>query len=309
MVKAHQDREKAEHIAQKIESVDKVNDFYYCKANNNYIKARYVVLALHYPYFLKPFFMPFKSYLEKSYIKVLKVNNYYKYSAISISKPNLSIRYYNDNGNYYKFVLTNSHNLSVKNNDLLNFRTLLNKSENISNVWSNTDIITMDSLPYIGAIDKNKTLFIGTGYNTWGMTNGSLAGKIISDLILYNYNKYEELFNPKRVINLGNIINFPLVIGSNSYSFIKSKLSKNKYWYNNNIKIDSIGGKNVGIYTDENGNDHIVYTTCPHFKCDLQFNEIEKTWDCPCHGSRFDIDGNCIEGPSNYNISFVKSNK
>ena len=57
-------------------------------------------------------------------------------------------------------------------------------------------------------------------------------------------------------------------------------------------------------YIDENKKEHIVYNTCPHLKCSLIFNEVEKTWDCPCHASRFDIDGKCLEGPSNYDITY-----
>ena len=58
------------------------------------------------------------------------------------------------------------------------------------------------------------------------------------------------------------------------------------------------------IYTDEKKHSHKVYNLCPHLKCGLLFNEVEHTWDCPCHGSRFDIDGYVIEGPSNYNITY-----
>ena len=61
---------------------------------------------------------------------------------------------------------------------------------------------------------------------------------------------------------------------------------------------------NEGIYVDDEGEEHIVYNLCPHMKCSLIFNEIEKTWDCPCHGSRFNIDGKSIEGPSNYDITY-----
>ena len=147
-------------------------------------------------------------------------------------------------------------------------------------------------------------MLIGTGYNTWGMTNGSLAGKILSDIILKKENKYINLFNPMRKINKGKIINFPLILGSNAYSFIKSKIYKNKKWYPNTVRFEKRNGKNIAIYIDENKKEHIVYNLCPHLKCSLNFNEIELTWDCPCHGSRFDIDGNCIEGPSNYNITY-----
>ena len=80
--------------------------------------------------------------------------------------------------------------------------------------------------------------------------------------------------------------------------FIKSKLNKQKAWYSKNVRFEKRNGKNIAIYTDENKKEHIVYNKCPHMKCSLVFNREEKTWDCPCHGSRFDIDGNIIEGPS-----------
>lgn len=79
---------------------------------------------------------------------------------------------------------------------------------------------------------------------------------------------------------------------------------KQKNWYPSNIKFEKRNSKNITIYIDDNKEEHIVYNICPHLKCSLIFNEIEKTWDCPCHGSRFDIDGKSLEGPSNYNITY-----
>ena len=281
-------------------SIKKCNDYYICKTDNNTIKTKYVVCAMHYPYFTIPFFTPLKSWLEKSYIKAYKVDNNKLYSSINIDSNTISTRYYEDN-DIYKLYLTNSHNLAFKNNDINNFSTLID--DNTLYVWSNKDIITNDLLPYIGKIDNN--FLIAFGYNTWGMTNGSLAGEIIKDIILNKKNKYALLFNPNRSINIGKIINTPLILFSNIYSFIKSKFIY-KSWYSN-VRFEEIDGKKVGIYKDELGIEHIVYNLCPHLKCSLIFNEVEKTWDCPCHGSRFDIDGNVIEGPSNYSITYKKS--
>ena len=163
--------------------------------------------------------------------------------------------------------------------------------------------MTNDLLPYIGRLNESNIL-IGTGYNTWGMTNGSLAGKIISDIILDRKNRYIELFNPHRKLNLGSFLNFPVALFSSAYSFLKTKVSKNKDWYSERVRFEKRNGRDVGIYIDDEGIEHIVYNLCPHMKCSLIFNEIEKTWDCPCHGSRFDIDGKSIEGPSNYDITY-----
>ena len=68
------------------------------------------------------------------------------------------------------------------------------------------------------------------------------------------------------------------------------------------MKIKYQDGKRIGLYTDKNGVEHCVHTLCPHMKCHLNFNEKELSWDCPCHGSRFDIDGNILEGPSVFDI-------
>lgn len=288
----------------KVVSVDEKDDYFICKTDDNIIRAKYVVIAVHYPYFLFPFLMPFKSYLEKSYIEAFKVKKNYNFSAINISKPIVSTRFYENNGDVYQIFLTNSHNYCFKNDEEKNFEELFKSDERDAlYTWSNKDIMTNDLLPYIGRLNESNIL-IGTGYNTWGMTNGSLAGKIISDIILDRKNRYIELFNPHRKLNLGSFLNFPVALFSSAYSFIKTKVSKNKEWYSDRVRFEKRNGKNVGIYVDDEGEEHIVYNLCPHMKCSLIFNEIEKTWDCPCHGSRFNIDGKSIEGPSNYDITY-----
>ena len=288
-----------------IVSIEKEKTHYICKTENNKIKTKYVVLALHYPYFLFPFLMPFKSYIEKSYIKATKIKQNYKFNSITISKPTISTRYHIVDDNVHELYLANSHNTCSKNNDCEHFKSLVNTHKTKPDyIWSNKDIITIDSLPFIGPLNAEQTLLIGTGYNTWGMTNSSLAGKIISDIILNKPNIYQKLFNPLRKWSLNTIIKFPLILGSNSYSFIKSKISVDKSWYSKNIRFEKRNGKNIAIYTDKDGTEHTVYNTCPHMKCGLIFNELEKTWDCPCHGSRFTIDGVIIEGPSNFNITY-----
>lgn len=287
-----------------IVSINKKDKYYECYTNNNnVIQAKHVVLALHYPFFLFPYLFPFKTTIEKSYIKAFMSKENDKFSAITITKPPVSIRYHSDQKKNFQLYLTGSHNSCTRFNEKDNFNNLIyaNNTEP-EYIWSNKDIITNDALPFIGKIDNN--LFLATGYNTWGMTNGSLAGLIIANLITKKESEYQSLFAPLRGLNKGNIIKFPISLGSSLCSFIKTKVKVQKEWYPNNIIFEKRNGKNIAIYTDENKKEHIVYNICPHLKCSLIFNDIEKTWDCPCHGSRFDIDGNVIEGPSNYNITY-----
>ena len=213
------------------------------------------------------------------------------------------MRYYTDK---YFIYLTASHKLCSNYNYQKNFNKLLNTNLDIKYIWSTHDIMTADNLVYIGYITED--LLIGTGYNTWGMTNGTLAGKILSDLIQNKDNEYIELFNPKRNILFKDIIKYPLYMTYSAKALIENKLIKNKSWYSKNVSFETRNGKQVAIYIDDKGIRHIVYSKCPHLKCNLLFNEVEKTWDCPCHGSRFSLDGICISGPSTENIGYQEKN-
>lgn len=276
------------------------DEIYYLSVNNCTVKTKNIIMCTHYPYFLFPYLMPLKCSLEKSYIGVYKDMSNLNFQAITSMSPVSSIRYIEGKGTRYKLILTNSCNLALSQNDLDNFLPLVDKKPDY--LWSNIDIISADYLPIIGLIDKN--FYIATGYNTWGMTNSMLASIVIHDLISNKENKYANLVNPKRNGNIKINIKYPLYLINNAYSFINSKIIKNKNWYSKNVRFTKINRERVGIYKDKSGKEYVVKNKCPHLGCSLIFNEIEFTWDCPCHGSRFNIMGKSIEGPSNYDITF-----
>ena len=289
----------------KIIKIEKEDEHYICYSEKYNIKTKKVVLASHYPYFILPLLLPLRSHIEKSYILVSKVKKNGNYTCISSGYPTYSCRFYQNGDDIYQISLAESHNASFKQNDSYHFsrvKEIFNLQEkNIIMKYSNTDIITPDHMPYIGRLKDN--MYIGVGYNTWGMTNGVLAAKIISDMILNIENEYIETFNPNR-INLSNLFALPSIVFGQTKSFLGPKLNKKKSWYSDRITFVNKNGKSLAIYKDENGFEHVIHNKCPHFGCSLIFNELEKTWDCPCHSSRFDIDGKCIKGPSNYDISY-----
>jgi len=276
-----------------IKKIEKQKGKYICYTDNFKIETKWVVIASHYPYFNLPFMFPIKGKLEKSYVSASK-KKIDTVSLISYYKPLVSIRSYLD----YMIYLELTDNLVNNVKDGENYNLLVDKLKKYDvspdYVWSNIDIITNDSLPYIGEIDDK--MYIGTGYNTWGMTNGVLAGSIISDIILNRKNEYIDLFNPKRV-NMKMFSNAVIDGYYNMKGYLKGYFGVDK-----KIKYDVLDGKEIAIYKDKSGN-HRVYTKCPHMGCKLNFNEKELTWDCPCHASRFDLDGKVISGPSNYSIS------
>lgn len=279
-------------------------EYYYSFLENNFIKSKYVVLATHYPFFLIPFMMPMKTHIETSYLGAKKVDEFKHFSAISLDSPVKSIRYHNDGiDNYLIYLYDSKISCNIKSAKE-HFDNLTMKRD-FDYVWSNNDLITSDYMPYIGRLSKNNSTFlIATGYNTWGMTNATLSGMIIKDIITGKTDEYIELFDPKRDVNLSKILRFPLDLSYNIKSYFKSKFSDNS-----RVKYTKLNGQKVAIYESEDGVKHIVYNRCPHMGCGIKFNEVEKTWDCYCHGSRYDIDGKCIEGPSNENISFYKEKK
>lgn len=289
----------------KITNIERINDKYICYGNEYKIFAKKVVLATHYPFFLFPFFMPLRGSIEKSYMIVSSIKNDKGFTCINTNNPTYSCRYYKDGDNIYQISLSKSHDIYSKNDDLYHFNRVKEifklKDKNIILKYTNSDIYTPDYMPYIGKLKEN--LYIGVGYNTWGMTNSVLTAKIISDDILNIDNEYKNVFNPNR-INLAIILKIPVYIYNNIKSYLSSKLIKNKKWYSDKVEFFYKNGQSLGCYKDEKGNKHIVYNKCPHLGCSLIFNEVEKTWDCPCHSSRFDIDGKCIKGPSNYDISY-----
>lgn len=255
----------------RIVEIKKQNDKYLCFTDDNkIIKTKYVIIASHYPYFMIPYWFPIKASLEKSYISCSRYKGT-KVSLISYSKPFISIRNYKDTLIY----LSNSHSIDEDGCDRKHFNELLKKVKDLNlkpdYLWSNIDIITNDGLPYIGRIKDN--LFIATGYNTWGLATGFLSGKIIKDLILKQDNEYIKLFNPMRI---------------NNKQFINS--------FQNIFK--TINGLITGLI---NKND--LSLKCPHIGCNLIYNEVENTYDCPCHGSRFDKNGKCISGPANKDLN------
>lgn len=281
----------------KILKIEKSDKEFICYSDKCHIKCKKVILSCHYPFFVYPFVLPLKSYIEKSYIIISKVKKDGEYSCINVSNPTYSCRFYEDSDGIYQISLAESHNTAVKQNDEYHFKRVKEifnlDDKDILMKYSNVDIITSDNLAFIGEIKEN--MFVATGYNTWGMTNGTLAAKILSDLILKKNNEYSKLFDPKR----STIKKLPYFIVSQMKSFLGPKLLKNKSWYHDKITFSGC----IATYIDENGKKHSVYNKCPHLGCSLIFNEVEETWDCPCHSSRFNIDGKCIKGPSKYDIS------
>ncbi|NCA67316.1 MAG: FAD-dependent oxidoreductase, partial [Clostridia bacterium] len=182
----------------------------------------------------------------------------------------------------------------------------------MTHYWSANDCITFDALPFIGYYSKcSKDIFIISGFNKWGMANAMVGASLLCDMIYCNHNKYEALFSPQRRLPFNcdflrnalcvvkNLVIKPLLLPCRSYESLN--LGEGD--------IVMYHGRKRAVYKDENGELHINKPLCAHLKCQLQFNAVDRTWDCPCHGSRFDIDGNVMTAPSVKNLEKIDSKK
>ena len=278
--------------------------------DNHIIKATYVVVCTHYPFFIVPFFLPFKSSVEKSYLICGESESNKGIQLISNENVSISIRYHTDKGKNYIIYGRCSHVVCNHLDTRKQYKELIDEYKKyfkgkIKCYWLNHDIMSYDCIPYIGRIN-NSNLLVACGFNKWGNTNGTIAGKVIYDIIMGRGNPYIELFNPCRSLSWNNFKNLVIYNFNTMSRYILNKLSPSMGYYEDDVKIEMIDGKLCGIYTDKDKKRHIVSNICPHMKCNLIFNYKDKTWDCPCHGSRFDIDGNVMFGPAVYDIKIDK---
>jgi len=131
--------------------------------------------------------------------------------------------------------------------------------------WAAQDCITLDGIPYIGSYygslqDIGHGLWVAAGFNKWGMTGSMVSAMILTDLVQGKKNSYADLFRPDRTMDMSKLL---ANATESTVNLLKPKVPR-----------------------------------CRHLGCALSWNEAERTWDCPCHGSRYDAAGRCIEGPS-----------
>ncbi|MFD1360494.1 FAD-dependent oxidoreductase [Lentibacillus salinarum] len=282
------------------------------------INCNYVIQASHYPFYDGQGFYPTRMYPERSYIIAVKTPEQFPGGMyINAESPTRSVRSANMNGDDLWLIVGENHKTGQGQSTMKHYEALQEYAEKQFGIsefvyrWSAQDLTTMDKLPYIGPVTKNEdNVFVATGYRKWGMTNGTIAAKIISNRILDKDNLYGELFTPSRFQADPAVRKFTRMNADVAKHMIKGKLE----YTNDNVKdlkpddatVTRVNGKRTGVYKD---NDHQLYavdTTCKHLGCEVNWNSGDRTWDCPCHGSRYAYTGEVIEGPANEPLNKVE---
>jgi glycine/D-amino acid oxidase-like deaminating enzyme/nitrite reductase/ring-hydroxylating ferredoxin subunit len=169
--------------------------------------------------------------------------------------------------------------------------------------WSAQDWAAADGLPYIGRMPGHDRMYTATAFKKWGMTHGTVAALVITDLIAGRDNPWLEVYDATRIAPKQSLT-----------GTIKAGVRTVKHLVGDRLHTEDqaavdalepgqgtvarIGGKAVAAYRDDGGELHTRSAVCTHLGCLVSFNPAERSWDCPCHGSRFAADGAVLEGPA-----------
>ena len=251
-------------IAQKLPIYEhtKVVELMPRKAITNYgnISYKKLIIATHFPILNKHGLYPLKLYQHRSYVLALRGAQKVNGMYVDEAHTGLSFRSYRD-----LLLLGGGGHRTGKQGgcwqELEAFAKEHYKNAEIIGKWATQDCMTLDGIPYIGRYSRSMTdVFVATGFNKWGMTNAMVAANILCDLICDKYNPYATVFSPSRTM-------------------LRPQLAMNAF------------ESTVGLLTP-------TVPRCPHLGCALKYNRAERTWDCPCHGSRFNEHGELIDNPA-----------
>src|SRR5438876_5236594 len=184
----------------------------------------------------------------------------------------------------------------------------------ITDHWSGQVMEPVDGIAYIGRNPGDKNVFVVTGDSGNGMTHGTIAGILITDLICGRENPWTKLYDPSRKTLSPKVVADYVAENANVVAQLRDYVTPGDE--PDAEKIQSGGGailregaKKIAAYRDEQGTLHKFSAVCPHLKCIVRWDDCEKTWDCPCHGSRFDALGRVLNGPAISDLEEVESSE
>ena len=232
-------------------------------SDNAKITAKKIIVTTHFPFINKHGSYFIKLYQHRSYVSAYENAQSLDGMYVDEDLKGLSFRNYNN----LLLIGGGSHRTGKHGGtwtELNHFAKKYYPDATLKYEWATQDCMSLDSVPYIGQYSKRTpNLFVATGFNKWGMTSSMVAAKILYDMVCEKKNDYAEVFSPQR-------------------SILKPQLLINGF------------DTTVNLLTP-------TKKRCPHLGCALKWNKSEHSWDCPCHGSRFEEDGTLIDNPATGN--------
>lgn len=267
------------------------------------VRAEQIVFACHYPFINVPGMYFARMHQERSYVLALEHAAQVGGMWIGAGSEIYSMRNYGD----LLLLGGGSHrcgeNSAGGKYDLLRqkAREWFPQSREIAH-WSAQDCMTADGAPYIGQYAASRpTWYVATGFQKWGMTGSMVSAMLLRDMICGVENPHAAAFDPGR-FDAAAISGIAEEGGQavkglarRLFQLPTEPIEAIPAGHGGMVALD---GEKVGVYKAESGLVHAVELRCPHLGCQVEWNPDERSWDCPCHGSRFDAAGNLISGPA-----------
>lgn len=280
------------------------------KTDKGSIRADHLIIATQIPTFDKGLFFG-RTIPERSYVLAVRIAGKAPHGMyISIDTPSRSVRPHPALGDDLVIIGGENHRVGEEPDTEKRYEALEAWARSrfdvskIESRWSAQDYMPADGVPFVGANGPNEDrIFVATGFKKWGMTNGTAAAMILADRITGIENPWAKFFDSTRL----DVLKSAKEVIKQSADSVKHllgdrlrtiKVPSAETLGNGEGALVELDGEKVAAYRDQSGALKAVSPTCTHMGCLVSFNGAEKTWDCPCHGSRFDLDGTVIQGPA-----------
>lgn len=301
----------------KIEALNSADGIHTAKSAEQAFKSRSIIYATHTPPGINVFSFrcaPYRSYVIA--VK-LKSDSYPKGLIYDMQDPYHYIRTHEIDGQELLLVGGNDHKTGHDDPEQAfeELENYIRKYFNVSSVkykWSSQYYIPVDGLPYVGHIPFYANgIYCATGYNGNGMMLGSVSAQILAETILGKKHPYADLFSTSRIKPVDGFTEFVKENADVVYHFVADRLSIHetdslKRLKPGTGKVVKFENRKVAAYRDENGDIHALNPVCTHAGCIVNWNAEEKSWDCPCHGARYDIEGRVLNGPADRDLGKIE---
>lgn len=279
------------------------------------VLAQKVIQATHFPINDKPGFMFQRLYQSRSYALGVRIRDPFPQGMfISAEEPVRSLRSQpTAYGGDLILVTGEGHRTGEGNHEIDHYQNLKNWIRSVYSVssidyhWSTQDTMPVDNVPYIGPLpSSSENSFVATGFRKWGMTTGTVAAMILTDLIFGKANAWEEIYDPSRFKPVESAKNLISQVAEATKGLVGDRILPTRKKESDIVPregaIVEIAGERVAAYRDHDGVLHTLDPSCRHMGCIVSWNDAEKTWDCPCHGSRYYAEGGVIDSPTVYGL-------
>lgn len=274
------------------------------------VTAENVVVATHFP-IEDPAFYFARQFPKRSYVLAVRLADeppagmFYR-----DDEPYFSVRPHPTDDGTLTLVGGQNHKTGQGGSTEARYRRLLGQArehfdvESVEYRWSTQDFVSADDVPFVGELGpKTESVYVATGFGGWGMTNGTAAGTMLAEFAQGATPEWADAFDPMRFdpgASAADLVTENLDVATEfTTDWARAMLGgEDPVVAPGEGEVVRRDGRPLAVARDDDGDLHVRSAVCPHMNCVVRWNDGERSWDCPCHGSRFSVDGEVLDGPA-----------